>query len=120
MISRRSWIGIDLDGTLAYYNHLDFDPDCIGDPIPEMVNRVKRYLNDGLWVKIFTDRVAWKTGIELEDTIKIIQNWTEEHIGERLEVTCQKDRDMLMFFDDRAIQVIQNTGLTTVQFLRDE
>ena len=38
---RRGWIGVDLDATLAYYDGFK-GPEHIGEPIPQMVDRVKR------------------------------------------------------------------------------
>ena len=43
--------------------------------------------------------------------IEKIQDWTQKHIGERLEVTNQKDYSMVELWDDRAIQVIPNKGI---------
>jgi hypothetical protein len=36
-----SWVGVDLDGTLAEYHGFK-GPEHIGKPIPKMVARVKR------------------------------------------------------------------------------
>jgi hypothetical protein len=53
------WIGIDLDGTLAKWGEgYNVDVERIGDPVPSMVGRVKRLLEDGEDVRIFTARVA--------------------------------------------------------------
>lgn len=100
------WIGVDLDGTLAEYDGWK-GPDHIGAPVPLMVERVKKWLSDGIPVKIFTARV-W--GEDRDGVATIIQDWCEKHIGQRLEVTCTKDYGMLSLWDDRAIQVIPNTG----------
>lgn len=99
------YIAVDLDGTLAEYygwkgvNH-------IGEPITPMVDRVKRWLAAGKKVKIFTARISDGQ----ESTRKLIEDWTERYIGERLEVTNIKDYGMLLLFDDRAVQVKMNTG----------
>jgi hypothetical protein len=50
------WVGVDLDGTLATYNTWE-GPEHIGEPIPEMVERVKAWRRDGRAVRIFTARV---------------------------------------------------------------
>jgi hypothetical protein len=39
-----------------------------------------------------------------------IGDWCEEHIGVRLPITCTKDYGMVELWDDRAVQVIPNTG----------
>lgn len=48
-----SWIGVDLDGTLAQYGGWK-GPDTIGDPVPTMKERVMKWLNEGAEVRIFT------------------------------------------------------------------
>lgn len=105
------WYGFDLDGTLAVYDGWR-GPEHIGEPIPAMVNKVKELLVEGKEVRIFTARVAGvREGIAPEQNITLIQDWTEKHIGVRLPVTCTKDFGMVCLFDDRAKQVIPNTGL---------
>jgi hypothetical protein len=101
------WIGVDLDGTLAHYEGW-VGPEFIGVPIPEMVERVKRWIANECEVKIFTARVA----CDADGSMKtIIQDWCERHIGKRLEVTCMKDYGMIELWDDRAVQVLPNTGM---------
>lgn len=100
------WIGVDLDGTLAEYGGWK-GPNHIGPPIKPMVERVKEWLADGKEVKIFTAR-AWQAD---EETIELIEDWTEQHIGERLAVTCVKDYAMIELWDDRAIRVMANKGI---------
>ena len=98
-----SWVGVDLDGTLAYYDHWRGDYH-IGDPIPRMVDTVNSLLESGLNVKIFTARAS---GGRNTDHIK---DWCEKHIGRRLEVTAENDFEMQFLIDDRCFQVIPNTG----------
>ena len=57
------WIGVDLDGTLAYYDQWR-GALHIGEPIPVMLERVKRWLDEGKDVRIFTARVN-REGIAL-------------------------------------------------------
>lgn len=104
------WIGVDLDGTLARYD--GWNNGNIGEPIPLMIGRVRQWLSEGIKVKIFTARV----GVTIDENyknemIKKIQDWTEKHLGERLEVTATKDFAMIELWDDRAVQVIPNTGV---------
>jgi hypothetical protein len=103
------WYGCDLDGTLASYDHYR-GPEHIGEPIPKMVARVKRWLADGKTVKIFTARAS---GEDAAKAIKTIKTWCKEHIGEELEVTCKKDRHMVELWDDRAVRVKKNEGTRT-------
>ena len=106
---KNKWIGVDLDGTLAYYEKFE-GPCVIGEPIKPMVDRVKKWLENGLTVKIMTARVANKNDSELDDIKKAISDWCVENIGRKLDVTCQKDENMEELWDDRAITVIKNTG----------
>lgn len=116
------WIGVDLDGTLAEYNGWVGETE-IGKPIPLMVARVKKWLSEGKTVKIFTARVT--EGItNLDGTphdnslvIKAIQDWCLEHIGQVLPITNVKDYSMIELWDDRAIQVVPNTGRSISEFL---
>lgn len=105
------WIGVDLDGTLAEYNNFE-GITIIGRPIPRMVDRVKRWLQEGKKVKVFTARVSGKHNPQdVELARKAIQAWCGTHIGVVLEVTNEKDWAMWQLWDDRAVQVIPNTGL---------
>lgn len=102
-----AWIGVDLDGTLAYHVTGDESMGFIGDPIPAMVERVKQWLSEGKQVRIFTARVCEDFTGEIK---RRIQAWCMEHIGAVLPVTNQKDYNMVELWDDRAVQVITNTG----------
>lgn len=97
------WIGVDLDGTLAEYGGWQ-GPDSIGKPIPLMLGRVKKWLERGEEVRIFTARAS------LPAQIEPVERWCRKHIGVVLPVTCMKDSGMIELWDDRAIQVIPNTG----------
>lgn len=108
-----SWIGVDLDGTLAHYEGW-VSVDHIGKPIAPMVERVKEWLRAGKCVKIFTARMHGHGVSDLKggtvDVLTPIQNWCREHIGQVLAVTNVKDMGMVELWDDRCVQVIPNTG----------
>lgn len=115
------WIGVDLDGTLAVHYCPEagpYDPLRIGDPIPEMVDRVKMWIAQGRIVKVFTARVGKQDGspsfpASLEAITRIeraIRSWTATHIGTALDVTCAKDYGMVELWDDRAVRVLVNLG----------
>lgn len=104
-----AWIGVDLDGTLAESNPV-WDGNRIEAPIPLMVERVKRWLAEGKNVRILTARVARGFDPKAENYIAV-SNWTKETFGEYLHVTSEKDPNMIELWDDRAVQVIPNTGL---------
>lgn len=95
------WIGVDLDGTLAFHKG-SLSP--IGDPVPEMMNRVKAWMATGKEVRIFTARAC------LPDMIPEVEEWLVKHGIGGLKVTNQKDFGMIELWDDRAVQVIPNTG----------
>lgn len=111
-VNKGGWCGVDLDGTLAYYDGFK-SPEHIGAPIPKMVERVKRWLADGRDVRIFTARACPGDKISAEEVAGVcahIEAWCEEHIGKRLPITYAKDYQMFELWDDRAVQVIKNTG----------
>ena len=94
---------VDLDKTTAEYLSGDYKgkgDTVIGKPIMPMILRIREWIRQGWEVKIFTARAD--AG---EEVINAIQDWTEEHIGKRLEVTNIKTRDAYALIDDRAIGV---------------
>lgn len=104
------WFGVDLDGTLAEYH--GWNPE-IGDPIPKMVKRVKKWLSQGRDVRIFTARVSRfpdTTDEHVAEVRKKIEVWCEEHLGVVLPITNVKEHGLVELWDDRAVQVIKNTG----------
>ncbi|OGA00901.1 MAG: hypothetical protein A3H35_12690 [Betaproteobacteria bacterium RIFCSPLOWO2_02_FULL_62_17] len=112
----RQWIAVDLDGTLAKYNGC-VDELRIGEPVEPMVARVREWLKRGIEVRIFTARVAegaWNIDATRRDVTRArreVEDWCERHIGVRLAVTNMKDYGMVELWDDRAVQVVPNTGL---------
>ncbi len=135
----KGWIAVDLDGTLAEY-HGWVGWNEIGKPIPTMVERVKQWLNEGYDVRVFTARVTvplieidengfkrfsttqvvstcYQTGekFSTRQMIDVIQKWCHKHIGQALEVTCVKDLHMIELWDDRAVQIVANTGRTLAE-----
>lgn len=97
------WRGVDLDGTLAKCTGWK-GIGHIGEPIPAMVERIKRWLAAGEVVKIMTARA------HDEKAIPIIEDYCMELFGQILPVTNEKDPDMIELWDDKAIQVEKNTG----------
>lgn len=93
------WYGVDLDSTLAKGSSKD-----IGEPIDRMVSRVKRWVRDGKEVRILTARAT-----DVNERVKVY-DWLKENLGFVLEVTSEKDHEMIRLYDDRAIEVERNTG----------
>lgn len=97
------WIGVDLDGTLAKHSGWK-GATHIGEPIPKMVARVRRWVGHGKKVKIFTARA------DDERAVNAIKKWLKKHELPDLEVTNLKDPKMTEFWDDKAVAVEKNTG----------
>lgn len=114
----QGWIGVDLDGTLAKYDHFR-SWDYIGDPIPKMVDKIKAWRKRGIVVKIFTARLSHSSRslnkVSYEDMANVIKAWTKKHIGEELPVTSEKDWEMMFFCDDSAVQIDKNLGVPLAQ-----
>ena len=99
----KPWTGVDLDGTLAYYERSS-SSDVIGEPVPAMMAFVKKMIKHGTRVKIFTARV------QDPEQLPIIKTWLKENGLPELEITNVKDYYMHRIYDDRCIQVEKNTG----------
>jgi hypothetical protein len=104
------WVGIDLDATLATYEGWK-GPLSIGRPIQSTVDFVKDLVAAGIQVKIFTARVAPQKEDNNYNACRLaIEEWCVAHLGFSLPVTHAKDHLLHCFLDDKAIQVIPNTG----------
>lgn len=105
------WIGVDLDGTLALYDHWR-GPDHIGQPVPEMLKRVQTWIAEGKTIKIFTARA------DDPHSRVLIRRWLEQNgLPGHLEITNVKDYQMIELWDDRAKQVFPNTGHPVENFV---
>lgn len=102
-MKEEGWIGVDLDGTLAHDTGYHGE-DQIGPPIPEMLERVKNWINQGQRVKIFSARAS------VPQHIPYIKAWLQTNGLPDLEVTNMKDFAMIEIWDDRAVEIITNTG----------
>ena len=118
----KGWVGFDLDGTLAVYDGWK-GATHVGEPVPNMIDQVKRLLKRHVTVKIFTARVwfgqpgdhktwdeFWRRESEALQAREAIEKWCLEHLGTVLPITCEKDFGMVALFDDRCVQVRKNTG----------
>ncbi|MEG0969178.1 MAG: hypothetical protein RSG92_27820, partial [Pseudomonas sp.] len=101
-------IACDLDGTLAEYNGWK-GIHHVGLPIIPIMNAVKQAIEEGAEVHIFTARVSGEPD-EAKDAAEVIMKWCANH-GIRISgITAMKHKYFTEFWDDRAIQVIKNTG----------
>jgi hypothetical protein len=104
----KPWIGVDFDGTL--FTHPEGN-EPYGKPIPLMIRRVRSWLKKGKRVKIMTARWAIKEQRVIQE--QFIRQALLKHIGNQaanLEITNEKDYMMTELWDDRAVQVIMDTG----------
>jgi len=129
------WIAVDFDGTLAHYEKWTKWNE-FGPPIPRMVERVRVWLAEGMDVRVFTARIGlplWMGRVPKPSRVRrntcrlsgesfsdaemmaAIQDWTLEHCGACLPVQCYKDFHMIELWDDRAVQVVPNTGRTLAE-----
>lgn len=99
-----NWIGVDFDRTLCHYDGQWRDGVITGEPIAPMLDRVKRWLDAGLDVRIFTAR-ATQPGQHEQ-----IEAWCMRHLGRFLPVTATKDWQMVEAWDDAMVSVERNTG----------
>lgn len=135
------WIACDFDATLFEWGEGTSNPGDVlrvGKPIPKMIERIKKHLADGEEVRIFTARVGPATAEECLQAFQgrgkfppyegeigpdpvldwmnyqttLIENACREHLGQPLPITAVKDFYMYKLYDDRATQVIPNTGET--------
>lgn len=112
-MSSGGWIAVDFDGTLATYDSWR-GLAHVGEPIPEMVFRVRKWLAEGRDVRIFTARVYSDGTPDCDAEAKLarlaIAHWCDKHFGRVLPITNIKDFGMIELWDDRAVQVEANTG----------
>lgn len=108
------WVGVDLDQTLAHYTEW-VDSEHIGEPIPLMVERVKMLHEMGFNVRLLSARASSNGSItrDLEAAkFRVAAHaWTLNALGFALPVTSEKDFAMIELWDDRAVQVVPNTGI---------
>ena len=96
-------IYFDLDGTLAEYDTW-MGPEHIGEPIASMVSVAKQWIFKGYEIVIFTARASDPS------QIPYVEKWAREIFGMDIKVTNSKGFNMVMCYDDRAVQVEKNTG----------
>ena len=110
-MASNGWIAVDLDGTLAHYDGWKGE-EHIGPPIETMMARVKAWLEKGYRVKVFTARAS------VPSQVQYVRVWLDSHGLNSVEVTNVKDFEMIELWDDRAVQVIPNTGTPVGQSTR--
>ena len=101
-MSVSGWIGVDLDGTLAKYE--GWGDGSIGEPVGEMLFRVRKWVADGVTVKVMTARASDP------EQVKAVRAWLDALGLESVAITNVKDFAMVELWDDRAVAVERNTG----------
>ncbi len=106
------WYGFDLDGTIADNSAHTFGMGKIGRPVKPMCDLMKRLHEEGRRVKIFTARLSdvGSDPARQEAVKEHIWKWCDDALGFRPEITDRKDYKMECLYDDRAKQVVRNTG----------
>lgn len=97
------WVGVDLDGTLAYPKWTPDNPTSeIGDPIPENVNKVWELINRGYKVIVHTSR-PWTD-------YQLIEQWLHWYNIPYKEIQCGKPL-YAAYVDDRAVHASEDSWL---------
>lgn len=108
-VRKKGHILVDFDGTLAVWRG---NYTVLGPPILPMVARVRKWLQSGYEVKIFTARVSHTDEVKNETIRELLQGWCTTHIGAPLEVTNRKDFNCIEIWDDKAVTVVKDTGMS--------
>ena len=104
-LRKRPLVMVDLDGTLA--EQLKEYQREIGKPIMPMVELIRKEIESGAEVKIFTARASdWADELEKLD----IERFCVKYFGQVLPITAIKEHEITRIYDDRCIQVEKNTG----------
>jgi hypothetical protein len=111
IFKKKGWIGFDFDGTLAIYNRWRTGDTSPPVPIMPMVEKARDFLAEGWEVRILTGLVSEKVYPEqIETNRHYIRCFCLKYFRRDLQITSEKDQNMQLLFDDRAIRVEKNTG----------
>lgn len=109
-----NYIAFDLDGTLAKHRRadgssIDYSRE-IGEPVPAMVELAKKYLAEGVEIRIVTARMSQEWG-DADAQRAMIGAWCREHLGITPVIQAHKSGGMICLYDDLAIGVVADTGI---------
>lgn len=97
------WVGVDLDGTLAYPLWTPDNPTSdIGDPIPESIKKVQELVDNGYKVIVHTSR-PWTD-------YQAIEQWLVHYGIPFKEIQCGKPL-YAAYVDDRAVRAEESSWL---------
>jgi hypothetical protein len=98
-------LAVDLDGTLAKKEH-PFNPYSVGEPVQPVLQHLLNEKAKGRSISILTARASSNDpGLR-----RAVRTWLDRHGLEGVHITSQKTPDMVEIIDDRARQVIPDTG----------
>jgi len=112
-MTNRGHVCFDLDGTLAEYDPETWDHMKVGKPVAAMVLLAKRYMQQGVEVRIFTARAhknPRETDADYQRRLAPIREWCIKVFGQELLIVSYKTFETIAIFDDRAYRVVENTG----------
>lgn len=114
-------IGVDFDGTMARYDGWK-GPEDVGEPVAEMVRKMKDAMKQGVKFWIFTARAnpgghEYKDSLDATVSIVAIAQWSMRVFGELLPITHEKNPLWQEIWDDRGRQVIENTGVFATELM---
>lgn len=101
-------IAVDLDGTLAEYNGWR-GIEHIGKPVQNVLDALRYNKEQGAEIWIFTARLSGEEN-EAKQAYFHIEQWLERYNITVDGVTSNKMKKFTEIWDDRAVQVIRNTG----------
>lgn len=109
----RQMIGVDLDGTMIKWDGWQ-GPEYLGAPLLPMIDRVRDLIRQGHDVWIYTARYGYPK--DRSRTKEVLEGWSQIYFGKCLPITSDKAGFDIMF-DDRAIQMVPNTGRTLKELI---
>lgn len=113
-MAKQIHIALDFDKVLAQYDGKDIFH--TGEPIKPMVDKLKKWLEKGYKVSIFTARVApsgadgVRTDKFIKNQYKIITEFLLANGLPELEITAVKFGKFSHFVDDKAVPIISGEG----------
>lgn len=115
MSNTKKTIAVDFDGTLADDSRVKY-PEC-GPPVWRMVERVRRWIAEGHEVVLFTARLAEKDVHRERNQVKRLTEWLDLYgihntDGTVIAMTAWKLPKFDEFWDDNAVRVARNLGVT--------
>lgn len=102
--SKGAW-AFDLDGVLATRQH-PFNPYTVGEPVLPILDLALEAVREGRKVYCFTARAS-STDPGMH---RAVREWLDRHGLEGVRITNTKTSDIAVYYDDRAVQVIPDTG----------